>query len=96
MSELVAREEGGAVVFSVRVAPRASRSAVLGVHDGALKVALTAPPVEGAANAALIAFLAKALGVPKRDVVIEQGETSRNKRLRVTGVTSEQVVALVP
>lgn len=96
MSELLAREEGGAVVFSVRVAPRASRSAVLGVHEGALKVALTAPPVDGAANAALIAFLAKALGVPKRDVVIEQGETSRSKRLRVTGVTREQVVALVP
>ena len=96
MSELLAREEGGAVVFSVRVAPRASRSAVLGVHDGALKVALTAPPVEGAANAALIAFLAKALGVPKRDVVIEQGEASRSKRVRVTGVTRERVVALVP
>ena len=96
MSELLAREEGGAVVFSVRVAPRASRSAVLGVHDGALKVALTAPPVEGAANAALIAFLAKALGVPKRDVVIEQGEASRSKRVRVTGVTREQVVALLP
>jgi len=96
VSELLAREEGGAVVFSVRVAPRASRSAVLGVHDGALKVALTAPPVEGAANAALIAFLAKALGVPKRDVVIEQGEASRSKRVRVTGVTREQVVALLP
>ena len=96
MSELLAREEGGAVVFSVRVAPRASRSAVLGVHDGALKVALTAPPVEGAANAALIAFLAKALGVPKRDVVIEQGEASRSKLVRVTGVTRERVVALVP
>lgn len=96
MSELLAREEGGAVVFSVRVAPRASRSAVLGVHDGALKVALTAPPVEGAANAALIAFLAKLLDVAKRDVVIEQGEASRSKRVRVMGVTRGQVVALVP
>ena len=70
MSGLDAREDAGAVVFSVRVAPRASRSAVLGVHEGALKVALTAPPVDGAANAALVAFLAKALGVAKRDVVI--------------------------
>ncbi len=95
MSELVTREEAGALVFSVRVAPRASRSAVLGVHEGALKVALTAPPVDGAANAALIAFLAKSLGVPKRDVIIEQGETSRSKRLRVAGVTRAQLEALL-
>jgi uncharacterized protein (TIGR00251 family) len=96
MSGLDAREDAGAVVFSVRVAPRASRSAVLGVHEGALKVALTAPPVDGAANAALVAFLAKALGVAKRDVVIEQGDTSRSKRLRVTGVTLAQLAALLP
>jgi len=95
VSELVTREEAGALVFSVRVAPRASRSAVLGVHEGALKVALTAPPVDGAANAALIAFLAKSLGVPKRDVIIEQGETSRSKRLRVAGVTRAQLEALL-
>lgn len=96
MSALDAREDAGALVFRVRVAPRASRSAVLGVHEGALKVALTAPPVDGAANAALIAFVAKSLGVPKRDVIIEQGETSRSKRLRVTGATLAQILALLP
>ncbi|MCB9629931.1 MAG: YggU family protein [Sandaracinaceae bacterium] len=94
MSTLDAREDGDALVFSVRVAPRASRSAVLGVHDGALKVALTAPPVDGAANAALIAFLAKALGVAKRDVTLEQGETSRTKRFRVVGATLPRLRAL--
>jgi uncharacterized protein YggU (UPF0235/DUF167 family) len=52
--------------------------------------------VDGAANAALVAFLAKALGVAKRDVVIEQGDTSRSKRLRVTGVTLAQLAALLP
>jgi uncharacterized protein YggU (UPF0235/DUF167 family) len=53
MSELRVREHDGAVVFEVRVAPRASRSRVIGVQDGALKVALTAPPVDGASNEAL-------------------------------------------
>ena len=96
MGTLDARQDGDAVVFSVRVAPRASRSAVLGTHDGALKVALTAPPVDGAANAALIAFLAKALRVPKRDVVLEQGDTSRTKRFRVQGATLAQLATLIP
>ena len=84
------------VRFEVRVAPRASRDAVLGVHEGALKVALTAPPVDGEANAALVAFVAKRLGVAKRDVVIVRGETSRQKQLEVRGVGAEAVRALVP
>jgi hypothetical protein len=96
VSALDARQDGDALVFSVRVAPRASRTAVLGVHDGALKVALTAPPVDGAANAALIAFLAKALGVAKRDVVLERGDTNRTKRFRVQGATLTQLEDLLP
>lgn len=95
MSELQVREDSGGVSFGVRVSPRASRDAVMGVHDGALKIALTAPPVEGAANAALIAFLAKALGVAKRAVTISAGEASRQKVIHVDGVTAEQVRALV-
>lgn len=74
------------MTFDVRVAPRASRDAVQGIHDGALKVALTAPPVEGAANAALCKLIAKTLGVPKRAVTIVRGETSRNKSVHVQGV----------
>ena len=80
-------ERGGVVTIAVRVQPRASRDAIAGTHDGALKVALTAPPVDGEANAALIAFLAKFLGVPKRDVEITQGSTGRQKVVAVRGLT---------
>lgn len=81
--------------FDVRVVPRASRDAIVGEHDGALKIALTAPPVEGEANAALVALLAKELGVAKRDVVLLRGEASRSKRVEVRGVDAAAVRALV-
>jgi hypothetical protein len=79
------------VRIAVRVQPRASRDALVGVHDGALKIALTAPPVDGEANAALVAFVAAALGVPRRDVRIARGETSKTKVLEVVGVTEDAV-----
>jgi uncharacterized protein (TIGR00251 family) len=89
------RVEGdGAVVFAVRVQPRAGRDAIRGVHGDALKIALGAAPVDGAANEALIALVAKALGVGRRDVEIVSGETNRNKRLRVHGTSAEAVRAL--
>ena len=95
-AQVVTIEEGpGVVRFDVRVSPRASRAAIQGEHDGAIKIALTAPPVDGEANAALIAFVAKALGVAKRDVVIVRGETSRSKRLEVRGVAAAAVLALL-
>jgi hypothetical protein len=77
----------GGVRVGVRVQPRASREALLGVHDGALKIALTAPPVDGEANAALVAFLASSLGVAKRQVRIVRGETSKTKLVEIEGVT---------
>lgn len=83
------------VRFEVQVAPRASRDAILGVHDGALKVALTAPPVDGEANAALIAFLAKRLGVAKRDVTIAQGTSSKRKTLEARGIEADAVRAVL-
>jgi uncharacterized protein (TIGR00251 family) len=92
--ELSVTERGDAVRFAVRVQPRASREAVSGVIDGALRVALTAPPVDGEANAALVAFLAKRLGVARRDVTIVQGETGRSKLVEVRGATAAQVRAL--
>lgn len=95
MSDLNLQSRDDTVTLEVRVAPRASRAAIVGVHAGALKVALTAPPVDGAANAALIELLADELGVPKRAVEITRGERSKNKTVRVTGVTAEQVRALV-
>lgn len=76
--------------FRVRVSPRASRDAIGGAHDGALKVSLTAPPVDGAANAALVKLLAKRLRVAKSAVRITSGETGRSKRVEVDGVTPDQ------
>ena len=85
------REENGTVDFSVRVTPRSSRSGIAGEHDGAVKVRLSAPPVDGAANEELIKLLSKKLGVPKSSVAIVSGETSKTKRLRIAGVTAAQL-----
>lgn len=74
--------------------PRASRTELAGLHGGALKVRVAAPPVDDAANRALIEFLAACLGVAKRSVRIVSGETSRTKVLEVDGVTAEQVASL--
>ena len=80
--------------FAVRVAPRASREAVGGVHDGALKVALTAPPVEGAANEALVRILSKSLGISKSSVRIARGDKSRDKVVIVSGVDEAAIRGL--
>ena len=79
------------VVFAVRVIPRARKTGVAGTRDGALVVRLSAPPVDGAANAALIAYLSSLLDRPRRDVVIVAGQTSREKRIAVCGVTAAQL-----
>ena len=79
----------GGVELLVLVQPRASRTKVVGEHDGRLKIALSAPPVDGEANAALIEFLSDALDVKKASVALIEGDTSRRKRLRVVGVTAE-------
>ena len=85
---------GDAVRFAVRVQPRASRSAIEGVHGGALKVRLHAPPVDGAANDALVALLADALDVPRRAVRIVAGASSRAKIVEVDGVDVTRVTRL--
>jgi uncharacterized protein (TIGR00251 family) len=87
------REAPGGVVLEVLVQPRASRTRVVGVHDGRLKVQLAAPPVDGEANAALVEFLADALGARRSDVAIERGDTGRRKTVRVAGVTAAAVRA---
>jgi uncharacterized protein (TIGR00251 family) len=87
-------ESGGALTFRVRVAPRASRTAAAGEHDGALKVRVAAPPVEGAANAELTRFLAKALGVPARSVEIVGGRASKTKLVRVAGARAADLARL--
>ena len=92
MIEIIERD--GSVVFAVRVTSRASRNAIEGEYQGALKVRLTAPPVEERANDALRRFLAARLNVPVSAVRIVGGEKSRNKRVAVAGVTRAQVISL--
>ena len=79
-------------VLRVFVAPRSATTKVLGLHDGMVKVALTAAPVEGAANKALVAFLAKMLGASKSSVTIIAGETSRKKIVSVEGIGPEEAI----
>ncbi len=84
----------GGVRFAVRVQPRSSRSEVSGLHGEALKVRLTAAPVDGAANEALVALLAEVLDVPRRAIRIVSGATSRTKLVEVDGVTPAVVERL--
>ena len=83
---LEVREHDGAVSFDILVQPRASRAKLGPVHDGRLKVAVTAPPVDGEANAAVIELLAKQLGVARGAIEIAAGQTGRRKTVRVRGV----------
>lgn len=93
MSAVIWSAQDGAVHLRVRVVPRARRNAVEGVEGEALKVRVTAPPVEGAANEALIAYLAEVLGVPKRDIALVHGARSRVKVLAINGLAVETVKA---
>jgi hypothetical protein len=90
--EIIERDRS--VVFAVRVTPRASRDAIEGEYQGALKIRLTAPPVEERANDALRRFLAARLNVPVSAVKIVGGERSRKKRIAIVGVTRAQVISL--
>jgi len=85
--------KGQAVLFEVHAKPRAQRSKIIGWREGRLDVSLAAPPVDGAANAELIATLAKALGVPKAMVLLVRGETGRTKLVEVHGIAEDEVRA---
>ena len=85
------RDSAQGATFTVRVQPRAKRNTIVAEIGDALKIALTAPPVEGKANQACIAFLAEVLDVPRSSVTIAAGESSRNKLIRVSGITAAQV-----
>jgi uncharacterized protein (TIGR00251 family) len=84
-------ESEGALTFSIRVVPRASKSEIVGEVEGSLKVRISAPPVDGAANEEVVKVLAKAFGVAKSKVSIVCGETSKSKRVRVVGATPERL-----
>lgn len=83
------RQEAEDVLVFVRAKPRASKSAALGEREGELEVALKAPPVDGAANEELVRFIAKKVGLPKGRVLLERGQTSRHKVLRLREMTLE-------
>ena len=81
------------ITFGVKVHPRAKKNAITGEVGDALKVAITVPPVDGKANSACIEFFAKLLNLPRSSVTIAAGKTSRNKVIRVVGLTGQQVRA---
>lgn len=85
---------GSTVRVSVHVQPRATRSEIVGLHGAALKVRLQAPPVDGAANEALVTLLAERLGVARRAVRVVAGASSRAKTVEVDGTTEDAVRAL--
>ena len=87
-------EKDGMLIFRVRVVPRASRSEVVGEHDGALRVRIAAPPVDGAANDELVRLLARAFHVSRSDVEIRAGQNSKLKQVGVSGISPEMLVAL--
>lgn len=89
-------EKPGSVTFLVYVVPRASRSEIVGEHNGALRVRLAAAPVDGAANRELIAVLAKALRVSRTAVEISAGHTSRIKRVTVRECKPEILATITP
>lgn len=84
-------ESAMGVTFAVKVQPRARKNAITGTVGDAVKLALTAPPVEGRANKAVIQFLAEVLEIPRASVTIASGETGRNKVVRIGGVSRQTV-----
>ncbi len=84
--KITSHENG--VSFPVRVQPRASRSEIAGEIDGAIKIRLAAPPVDGEANEELIRFLAKRLGVSRAQITLLSGQTSKNKVIKIEGISA--------
>jgi len=87
------KESAKGIVFAVKVQPRARKNAITGVVGDMLKLALAAPPVDGRANQAVIEFLAELFEIPRASVTIASGETSRNKRVRIAGLSKAAVEA---
>jgi uncharacterized protein (TIGR00251 family) len=97
MDASYAKDVADGCTLAVRLHPGARKNGVTGVHADALKIALTAPPVDGKANEALIEFLAEALRLPRARIAIVAGLTSRTKTVRITGKSAAEVAtALFP
>jgi uncharacterized protein (TIGR00251 family) len=84
-----------AITLEILVQPRASRARIGPMHDGRIKVAVTAPPVDGEANAAVIELLARRLGIARGDIAVVAGAGSRRKTLRIANVTRQQIEELL-
>jgi uncharacterized protein (TIGR00251 family) len=93
MDASFAKDVADGCTLSVRLHPGARKDGVTGVHAGALKISLTAPPVDGKANEAVIAFLADALHLPRARVALVAGAMSRSKTVRITGKSAGEVAA---
>ena len=85
------RDTAGGATFAVKVQPRAKKNAIVGELGDTLKLALTAPPVEGRANEACIEFFANLLDVPRSSITIASGETSRRKVIRIAGIAADEL-----
>jgi uncharacterized protein len=85
------KETVGGISFAVKVHPRARKNAITGMTGDALKLAVTAPPVDGKANQAVMEFFSDLFAISRSSVTIASGETSRTKVIRVTGISAEQV-----
>ena len=92
MEQLKIQQAGNAVVFSVKVVPRSSKTAVAGILGGMLKVKLAAAPEKGKANESLVEFLADTLGVKKNAVTITSGHTSPVKTIQIAGISTETIL----
>ncbi len=90
---LTLRATTSGCTLNVRVHPGARRNAITGTHDGALKISLTTPPTDGRANAALFAYLAEALNIPRAAITLVTGATSRSKTLHLEGLTPDALTA---
>jgi uncharacterized protein len=95
MSRSPSKGGSEAVTLTVRIQPRASKNGIVRMEDGSLKIRLTAPPVDGAANEALVKFLAGIFSIAQSQVEIVSGHTSRAKRVRINGVDEEDVNGLL-
>src|SRR5579863_6997769 len=88
---MIVRDTASGATFQVKVQPRAKKNAIAGEVGDGLKLALTAPPIEGRANEACIAYFAELLNVPRSSVTIAAGHSNRNKVIRVAGLSASQV-----
>jgi hypothetical protein len=88
---MVLNETAKGITFAIKVHPRAHKNAITGLVGDALRLALTAPPVEGKANQAVIEFFADLFAIPRSSVTIASGETSRNKVVRISGMSRQMV-----